>query len=291
MKLRMILHPGILFLVLCCLINPDWAYPQKTYTCMDCHKDLMQGHYKHLIIDQKGCNICHQPTWKEHPGKKKGFELRQKMPQLCVKCHEGIINQKRVHAPVATGNCTACHSPHSSSFNKLLVTDKKKICLNCHNKSLTKDNKPVINMLQLVQTKKYLHKALENGGCTTCHLQHGSDYPKFLKAAFPEGNYAPAVKDSFDLCFQCHNSDLLEKEITTTATNFRNGDINLHFKHMNGIKARNCTSCHEVHGADNPQLITDKVRFGKWELPITFSASENGGTCKTGCHSPKSYTR
>jgi predicted CXXCH cytochrome family protein len=251
----------------------------------------MKHEFKHAAIDQKGCNLCHKPVWNEHPGKAKGFELREKMPQLCVNCHDGIINQKRVHSPVASGNCTACHSPHSSPYKKLLITEKKKICLNCHNKSLSKDNKPVINILQLVSTKKYLHPVLENAGCTPCHLQHGSDFPKFLNAAFPTGNYVVAVRDSFELCWQCHDSDLLEKEITSTATNFRNGDKNLHFQHMHGDKARNCNVCHNVHGSDNPHLIAEKVPFGKWELPITYIASDSGGTCKSGCHSLKRYVR
>jgi predicted CXXCH cytochrome family protein len=250
----------------------------------------MQQEFKHAVVDQKGCNQCHKPTWKEHPGKEKDFELREKMPQLCVKCHDGIIDHKKVHSPVAGGSCTACHSPHSSSFKNLLLTDKKTICLNCHNKSLSKDNKQVINMLQLVQTRKYLHAAM-NGGCITCHMPHGSDYPKFVNAAFPDGNYVPAVRDSFDLCFQCHDSDLLEKEVTTTATNFRNGETNLHFKHMNGPKARNCITCHDVHGSDNPRLIADKVPFGKWDLPIRYTVQDSGGTCRPGCHSQKQYVR
>ena len=282
---------GILYLAISGPIMTDQAYPQKTYTCMDCHEDLMQQQFRHAVVDQKGCNLCHKPTWEDHSGKKKSFEFREKMLQLCVNCHEGVLDHNQGHSPVTAGNCTACHSPHSSSFAKLLITEKKDICMNCHNKSLSKDNKPVINMLQLVKTKKYLHKVLETGGCTPCHLPHGSDYPKLLVAAFPGGNYLPAVRDSFDLCFQCHDSDLLEKELTTDATNFRNGDKNLHFKHMHDTKARNCINCHDVHGADNPHLIADKVLFGKWDLPIVFSASESGGSCRTGCHGTKSYTR
>ena len=138
--------------------------------------------------------------------------------------------------------------------------------------------------------RRYLHAAL-NGGCSPCHLPHGSDYPAFLNAAFPVGNYAPAVRDSFDLCFQCHDSDLLDIEFTTTATNFRNGDTNLHFKHMNGPQARNCITCHDVHGSDNPRLIADKVPFGKWKLPIRYTVQDSGGTCWPGCHSQKQYVR
>lgn len=288
-------HPGInplviFFFVMACLFDRNSVLGQKTYTCMDCHSDIMQQEFKHAVVDKKGCNQCHKPTWKEHPGKKKGFELREKMPQLCVGCHDGIIDHKNVHSPAAGGNCTACHSPHSSPFDKLLVTDRKKLCLDCHNKPLTAGNRPVKNISQMLRKKKYTHTAL-NGGCLPCHLPHGSDYPDFLNAAFPKGNYTTAATDSFDLCFQCHDSDLLEKELTTTATNFRNGDKNLHFIHMNGSKARSCMDCHDAHAADNPYLIADKVPFGKWELPIKFMVQDSGGTCQPGCHSLRKYVR
>ena len=144
--------------------------------------------------------------------------------------------------------------------------------------------------MAMVLKRKNVHPALK-GGCTACHFPHTSDFPELLIAAYPAGNYAPASKDSFDLCFQCHDTDLLEKEVTTTATNFRNGSQNLHYKHMRGNKARNCTNCHDVHASDNDHLIADKVPFGKWMLPIKYTVQENGGTCRSGCHSQKQYTR
>jgi hypothetical protein len=60
---------------------------------------------------------------------------------------------------------------------------------------------------------------------------------------------------------------------------------------MNGKKARSCIVCHDVHGSDNLHLIADKVSFGKWEMPIIYKPSENGGMCNTGCHAERGYTR
>ncbi|MCK4993003.1 MAG: hypothetical protein KAS29_21040, partial [Bacteroidales bacterium] len=80
-------------------------------------------------------------------------------------------------------------------------------------------------------------------------------------------------------------------EVTTTATNFRNGDQNMHFLHINGTKGRNCNLCHDMHGSPNEHLIADKVMFGNWEMPVGFKALENGGSCLTGCHAEKQYVR
>ena len=92
-----------------------------------------------------------------------------------------------------------------------------------------------------------------------------------------------------ELCFQCHDKGLIENSVTTTATKFRNGDENLHFKHINGQKGRNCNVCHNVHGSENAHLINKKTSFGKWEMPINYTPLENGGTCSTGCHAEKKY--
>ncbi len=80
-------------------------------------------------------------------------------------------------------------------------------------------------------------------------------------------------------------------EFTTTATNFRNEDQNLHFLHSNSDKGRNCNLCHDVHGSMNEHLILTNAKFGNWDMPLKFSLLDNGGSCSTGCHSTKSYER
>ena len=93
------------------------------------------------------------------------------------------------------------------------------------------------------------------------------------------------------LCFLCHESGLLEKDSTTSATGFRNGQKNLHFRHVNKKKGRNCTNCHGVHSAPNPFLLLEKSRFGDWEMPLRFTKTETGGSCITACHAAKTYSR
>ncbi|MDP2336396.1 MAG: cytochrome c3 family protein [Bacteroidota bacterium] len=145
-------------------------------------------------------------------------------------------------------------------------------------------------MDKLLTNSKVIHPALEDG-CIVCHQPHGSSNNYLLKSTFPAGNYVPSKKESFAVCWECHDSDLFELEKTTTATNFRNGDVNLHNVHRKGKNERSCIMCHNVHASPNEHLIEDKVKFGEWELPIRYTPRENGGSCFPGCHAEKSYSR
>jgi len=66
----------------------------------------------------------------------------------------------------------------------------------------------------------------------------------------------PADIKKYDLCFQCHEKELVLSEKTASLTNFRDGDENLHFIHVNReSKGRSCKSCHNVHGSTNVRLL------------------------------------
>jgi len=112
-----------------------------------------------------------------------------------------------------------------------------------------------------------------------------------LKENFPIGSYAKGVEATFQLCFDCHDTDLLNVEKTTTGTMFRTGDQNLHYLHVNKEKGRNCTTCHDLHAANNAQLIATTVKFGRWDMPLNYIPTDDGGTCATGCHKEQSYKR
>ena len=105
------------------------------------------------------------------------------------------------------------------------------------------------------------------------------------------GQYAEGIKDNYAFCWECHDSDLLELAKTTTATNFRDGERNLHYVHLIGKKGRSCSICHDVHATKREHLIVDKVPFGDWEFPVNYVPDENGGSCFPGCHQQYKYTR
>lgn len=158
---------------------------------------------------------------------------------------------------------------------KIAAQDKK--CTDCH----------------VITSKPVVHAPVED--CVACHLSNETAHPSNTKnfrfaSAFPVSNYAVANKDTFALCFSCHESSIMTNEVNES-TGFRNGTKSLHYVHMNGSKARSCRLCHEMHSSNNKFLIKEKLVFGDWKMPIKFTPTEKGGQCKTACHEVKKYER
>ncbi|BAI80226.1 multiheme c-type cytochrome [Deferribacter desulfuricans SSM1] len=260
----------------------------KDKLCFMCHSDKKEG-FKKVVVHQPvkdGCTKCHDP----HNSDTK-FHLRAKSEkELCLSCHKKdknlfhlINNAKYKHKPVSDGNCGDCHNPHSSDFGKLLLSDTKNICFDCHD-----------DIGEKVKNSKYVHGPVKTDGCTACHDVHGAKFPFILKMAFPKKFYNPYKKGLYDLCFNCHNEQILQFASTTKYTGFRNGDKNLHYLHVRiKGKGRSCKACHEVHASNQPKHVRKSVPFGSggWELPINFTKTKTGGSCVVGCHKPKSYDR
>ncbi len=261
--------------------------------CLDCHKTLISEKIMHPVAE--GCDNCHESNGKEHPQQSvAGFKLTQSMPGMCYTCHENIQTiiqgSKVIHPGVKTKqSCTACHNPHSSPQEKLLLAEGKNLCLKCHNKIMEVDSIRTENMQQLLDKNQYVHGAIEGGGCIACHNPHGSNNQRMLIAAFPKGIYSESSPEKFALCFTCHDNQLITADTTHSATQFRNGNKNLHFVHINGKKGHSCKVCHNVHASSNPHLINNTVPFGKWQMPVNYKPSSTGGSCAPGCHAQKVY--
>jgi len=259
--------------------------------CIDCHRNLFER--KIIHPSKNSCEDCHKSNGEEHPhdNNVKGFILAEKMPSLCYNCHDLIGKSKVLHQPATDGNCLLCHDVHQSDYPKLLLKEEKELCLDCHDKPLIVGTIKVGNIKKLLKKDNFVHKAIDRG-CVICHSAHGSNNPLHLVKSFPAGEeYLQASTDSFALCFSCHDSKLFEEAVTETATNFRIGNENLHYLHVNRKKSRNCNRCHNAHGSANYFHINEKVLFGHWEMPIKFVKQENGGSCFPGCHSKKKYDR
>ncbi|KAA0258916.1 cytochrome C [Deferribacter autotrophicus] len=261
---------------------------KKDELCFICHNDKKDGFHKAVVHKpvKEGCTQCHDP----HNSDTK-FHLKAKSEKdLCMKCHgknkkfaDVLNNSKYKHKPVDEGACGDCHNPHASDFGKLLVSDAKNVCFECHN-----------DIGERVKNSKFVHGPVETDGCTACHSVHGSNNAFILKMAFPKKFYNQYRKGLYDLCFNCHNEEILQYASTTKYTGFRNGDRNLHYLHVRiKGKGRSCKACHEVHASNQPKHVRKSVPFGSggWELPITFTKTKTGGKCIVGCHKPKTYDR
>ncbi len=261
--------------------------------CLFCHtnkKDVQNMPSVHEPF-KEACLQCHSPHRSTYK-----FMVRKDVPGLCFDCHDSVEvqvgQQSEVHGPFQKGGkCYLCHNAHVSEHANLLQDREEKLCFTCHNKKIKKDTHTVKDIEKRVAASKYVHAPIADDGCSACHAAHTPDNYFLLSAAFPKGSYGNGSVESFAHCFDCHDSALLQEKETTSATSFRNGNKNMHYLHVNREKARNCTTCHDIHGSKYPHLIAEKVPFGKWEMPMKFKITPDGGSCLTGCHKELSYSR
>jgi predicted CXXCH cytochrome family protein len=224
--------------------------------------------------------------------------LDQEAPFLCFKCHKEKkkwVNSASVqHGALMTGKaCLNCHEPHVSNIAKRLSMAPMDLCLSCHDRQVeTPDGKPLTDMKKLLADNRDHHGPIRQKDCSGCHNPHGSDNFRILKKPYPSTFYMPFMPENYSLCFSCHEKTIVENPMTSKLTDFRNGQENLHFRHVNKpVKGRTCRACHETHASNNPKHIRNSVPFGAWELPINYKKTETGGSCMPGCHKPKKYDR
>ncbi|GAB4325478.1 MAG: cytochrome c3 family protein [Candidatus Sumerlaeia bacterium] len=262
--------------------------------CIFCHIEFKLSMDRAVSVHQpasEACFGCHDP----HGGQTRGF-LPTSQTELCQKCHAELFDRMaRVsysHRAMIEGkNCSDCHNPHWSASARLLNKPSRELCLGCHSTEITSAGGRRLAAVGVqVSTRRYLHGPIRQGDCTPCHAAHGSDDPRLMKFKFPEGFYAPYSQGAYELCMGCHNPELIEKELST-ATGFRNGEVNLHFKHVHQEKGRSCRACHHEHASDAPFHIRDRVSFGQWQLQIAYEKTDTGGVCHTGCHRERYYDR
>lgn len=263
--------------------NPKILSIKEPDVCLNCHNEISEEFKKRSIHPAlfSGCSSCHNP----HSSEFRKF-LRTEGEKLCFTCHPAIEERLKkaisIHQPIKQESaCSSCHLPHSSNGAKLMESSGSELCLGCHRDFINK------------KKYKFLHGPIAQKDCTSsCHEPHGTSYRKLLINDFPEAFYISYTENSYELCFSCHKRELLKYPDTTFATGFRDGNKNLHYTHVNRKdKSRNCKFCHVIHAGNNPKLITEKVKFGNWDLPIGFSQTDTGGSCAPGCHRKFTYDR
>jgi predicted CXXCH cytochrome family protein len=249
--------------------------------CVVCHEDMVTGmtqKYIHTPIIKSGCSGCHN----SHSGNNK-LRLIADAEKLCFTCHEEKSNEvnqdKFKHKPVFEGKCIACHSPHYSEIKDLLLDEIDDLCYKCHEEN------------GVWKERRFKHGPVVQGNCTACHNPHGSDYAFTLRMPFPHNFYSEYAKGKYGLCFLCHKEALATVMKTTRITNFRNGEDNLHWLHVNQKKGRTCRACHDVHASDQEGRIRDAFPFGQVQIELEYYKTETGGRCMVGCHKERSYDR
>jgi predicted CXXCH cytochrome family protein len=233
--------------------------------------------YLHKPLKEGQCVDCHN----SHASENEFLISSSNIGDACKECHEMVENFKTPHDPVAKGECTKCHDSHSSDFENLLVEDQRQLCFSCHEG--TKEE---------LEKFRYVHRPVVERECNECHAPHGSNYYRLLVRNYPSEFYAPFNISNYDLCFSCHNQDIILVKETESLTDFRNGTLNLHYLHVNmPERGRTCRTCHATHSSDLPKHLRDKVPYGGWGIPIGFEKTETGGSCTPGCHNPHVYDR
>ena len=241
------------------------------------------------------CQTCHDPHASDHP-----MMLRSEPQELCLSCHETIRHTvetaSKQHAAVTTDRqCLNCHGPHASDHPRLLTAEMTSLCFECHDRDIDlPDGGKITDIKSVIDAGTSLHGPVAQGDCAACHQIHGGDHFRLLVQEYPAEFYAPFAEESYALCFSCHEKQLVLDARTTALTDFRNGDLSLHFLHVNrDKKGRTCRACHETHASIRPKHIRESVPFGKggWQLPINFEKTASGGSCAPGCHKPYGYDR
>ena len=264
--------------------------------CFSCHTTTKSELSKFEFVHEPAkdsCTECHSGH-----GADNAMLIKGQIPQLCFSCHKDIqktaSDAKVKHLAVTEqGACMNCHTPHASTIKYGLKADPATLCLSCHNKpvGISKDE-TLPSFSTQIENKKFMHGPIAQKNCHGCHTSHGSDHFRLLVKGYPAQFYAPFSISNYELCFSCHPQSLVLNKNTPDFTNFRNGELNLHFIHVNKPeKGRTCRSCHATHASDLPKHIRETVPFGTWNLPVSFEKTDNGGSCKPGCHLPAGYDR
>jgi predicted CXXCH cytochrome family protein len=264
--------------------------------CFMCHIEKADAINKAAFVHGPvavSCTGCHNP----HSAPKEFF-LQASSPTLCLGCHkdkkEQLSKVTVKHGALERDkSCLNCHDAHIAQVAKNLLMEPMDLCLSCHDKEYKrKKDRSVPDMKGLLADNKEHHGPIKQKDCSGCHDPHGSNDFRILRNYYPPTFYKPFDITNYGLCFSCHEKTIALNPKTTKLTNFRNGNENLHFLHVNKpIKGRTCRACHETHASNFPKHIREAVPFGAWDLPLNFEKTESGGSCTPGCHKIKLYDR
>lgn len=227
------------------------------------------------------------------------FPIDSAVSCITSSCHADMGKKKYSHeVGVNKKYCNKCHEIEKEGEHsfKILPLETRLLCVQCHSEEIAappelEKSPPKV----IVKDGGYFHAPFAEGKCTECHNAHESPFQKHLKAEYPGEFYVSYSAGAYSLCLNvnCHKG--LEKALTEPRTliytKFRNGNLNLHFRHVNKEKGRTCRACHHHHNSKYPKLIRETFPFRKKILTIEYKKTETGGGCATTCHIPVKYDR
>ncbi len=275
--------------------NAKLVRAEGSALCETCHLDMKEklasARFRHSPVPED-CAKCHDPHSSPF-----NYQLRTEGAALCFNCHKDL--ERSVGALPVTHDavkmdrqCLNCHEPHVAELRPQLRGATMPLCLQCHDREVPSPGGPLQNIKAWLARNPDAHGPIRQQDCVACHRPHASDRFRLLKQDYPPKFYSPFDPRNYELCFTCHQPDLVKADRTSTLTGFRDGDRNLHFLHVNRPeKGRTCRACHEVHSSTKPKHIRENVPYGAWALPINYEANANGGRCAPGCHVPREYKR
>jgi predicted CXXCH cytochrome family protein len=166
-------------------------------------------------------------------------------------------------------------------------------CLTCHDRPITlADGRKIGDMATLLKENPNHHGPIRQADCSACHDPHASSLFNLLKQAYPELFYAPFDPNNYKLCFSCHREDLVSSRNGTGVTQFRDGDLNLHWVHVSReSRGRTCRACHAVHASKRYAHMSESVPYGQWQYKLDFALKTDGGSCSPACHVARPYDR
>ncbi len=277
--------------------NPGPVTVPGNESCLECHEDfkaVMGRKFSHVAA-KENCGSCHNPHNSAQPKL-----LVEELGALCNSCHADMktmtTEAKVKHDAVTTGQkCSNCHDAHGAKVEHLLTKLPFDLCINCHGKDgvLDHDGKKLTNFKTLLAENPEHHGPVADKDCSACHNPHGGEHFRLLNSEYPQQFYSAYDPKLYALCFECHEEQILKDPTTKNLTLFRNGEINLHYLHVNKAeRGRTCRACHEVHAAKQTHQMRDGVPYGAkgWTLKINYTKTPFGGTCDKTCHETKSYT-
>jgi predicted CXXCH cytochrome family protein len=167
------------------------------------------------------------------------------------------------------------------------------LCFGCHDQDQTDHEGKTLPAVEQTFVDKTLtqHPPFARGDCLLCHDPHASDNMRLQRRPYSQAFYTDFSSDKY-FCLMCHGETTFTEPRTLTATKFRNGNLNLHFRHVNREKGRGCRACHHQHVSSLEAQIATDTYFGAQNIGIkAFSKTETGASCEPSCHRPVQYDR